>query len=62
MTKSGATSKAKRYTGRLQNSSVITNGISYECVHTDYLNEYIEEGWSLVASYEYNEKCEVVKV
>ncbi len=60
MTKAGAIAKAKRYTARMENMTVISNGITFEVIHTEYLEEYEEDGWEKVASYKY-ENCEVVK-
>ena len=54
MTKAGATAKAKRYAERMENMTVITDGISYEVIHSEYLEEYIEDGWQKVVSYEYD--------
>lgn len=53
MTRSGATLKAKRFTARLQPCSVIRSDDNYECIHSDYVSEYVSDGWVLVASYEY---------
>lgn len=53
MTKAGATAKAKRYTERMEAMTVITDGITYEVIHTEYLEEYLEDGWQKVASYKY---------
>ena len=60
MTKAGAIAKAKRYAERMNDMTVITNGITFEVIHTDYLEEYEEEGWKKVASYKY-EFAKVVK-
>ncbi|MEE3334030.1 MAG: hypothetical protein VZR54_07120 [Ruminococcus sp.] len=61
MTKAGAIAKAKRYAKKMNDMTVIFNGIYYEVIHTDYLEEYEEDGWKKIASYRYNDKCEVEK-
>lgn len=60
MTKAGAISKAKRYTEKMENMSVVTDGYTYEVIHTEYLDEYVEDGWYKVASFKY-EGSKVVK-
>lgn len=56
MTKASAMAKARRYAANLNDVTVITNGLNYEVIHTEYLDEYIEDGWAKVASYKYDFK------
>ena len=59
MTKAGATAKAKRYAEKMNDMTVVFNGFDYEVIHTDYIEEYEEDGWTKVASYRYgNAKVE----
>lgn len=54
MTKNGAIAKAKRYAERLQNTSVIEKNGEYDVTHTDYVEEWIEDGWNVVCNYKYD--------
>lgn len=60
MTRSGAIAKAKKYAERIENMSVVRRGDDYEVTHTDYLQEWLDDGWEEVASYKY-ENTQVVK-
>lgn len=54
MTKSGATKKARKYAERLQETSVIEKNGEYDVIHTEYAEEYIQDGWNVVCNYKYD--------
>lgn len=60
MTKTAAIAKAKRFAEKMNDMTVVTDGITFEVIHTDYIDEYTEDGWKKVASYKY-ENANVVK-
>lgn len=56
MTKNGAIAKAKKYADKMQVVSVVEFNGNYEVIHYDYLEEFLEDGYKLVASYKYDYK------
>lgn len=56
MTKNGAIAKAKKLADKLQIVSVVELNGNYEVIHYDYLEEFIEGGYTLIANYKYDYK------
>lgn len=54
MTKNGAIAKAKRETTKMNNITVIAKNNNYDVIHTEYLDEFIEDGYTKVFSFIYD--------
>ena len=63
MSKSGAIAKAKKHARSLQDTSVVMKGDDYEVINSELLDEFLEDGWTKVASYTYDyDQGKVVRV
>lgn len=61
MTRAGAVAKAKRFAKRMENMIVVERSGEYDVAHADYKDEYIEDGYTIVCGYKYDDNCKVVR-